>query len=190
LFDYSTSGPNSLAARIIHARDPEERKALCQQLLAETASMMTARDGDRRLLAQRLREGRATLAEETLAAELLLEGKKRAAHRPTTLDRELREDMAKSYLRTWRWLEPHQRISQGAVIRLAGQNYRISRAEAFELLKQIKAETVEHAEVGDAVGEPATAVRAAAGLLIRRGQDRQRSRRLRKASKARATESG
>jgi hypothetical protein len=179
LFDSST-----LATQINRTRDPKEREALCQQLLAETDSMKTARDGDRRLLAQRLHEGRATPAENQLAVELLLEDKRRAAHRPATLDRELREDVAKSYLRAWYWLEPHQRISQRMAISWARQNCRISRAEAFEMLKQIKAETIERAETADGVvAEPATAMRAlSAGLLIRRGH--RRLRRRRKASKA------
>jgi hypothetical protein len=183
--------PSPLARAVARADNPEEQEALWRELVIETDALLAAHDGDRYLLAERLRRGTVTSKERELAAELYSEGKKRAAHRPTTLDRELREDMAKSYLRVWYWLEPHQRISQGEVIYWIKQNCRISRAEAFELLKQIKAETVEHAELVDGAGvEPAAAMCTSVGLLIRRGQDHQRLRRWRKASKARATESG
>jgi hypothetical protein len=181
--------PSPLARAVARADNPEEQEALWRELVIETDALLAAHDGDRYLLAERLRRGTVTSKERELAAELL-PGKKLAAHRPTTLDRELREDMAKSYLRVWYWLEPHQRISQGEVIYWIKQNCRISRAEAFELLKQIKAETVEHAELVDGAGvEPAAAMCTSVGVLIRRGQDRQRSRRWRKASKARVAES-
>jgi hypothetical protein len=178
-FDSST-----LAAQINRTPDPREREVLYQQLLAETDSVMTARDGDRRLLAQRVRGGRTTPAENQLAAELLLDGKRQAAHRPATLGREIREDVAKSYLRAWYWLEPHLRISKKMAICRVKENWRISRTEAFELLAQIKAETIEHAETADGVVvvEPAITMRVSAGLLIRRGH--RRLRRRRKASKA------
>jgi hypothetical protein len=182
--------PSPLPRAVARADNPEEQEALWRELVIETDALLAAHDGDRYLLAERLRRGTVTSKERELAGELLPESKKRAAHRPVTLDRELREDVARRYLRAWYWQEPNKRKSQGEVIRWIKQNCRISRAEAFELLKQIKAETIEHAELVDGAGvEPAAAMCTSVGLLIRRGQDHQRSRRLRKASKARAAES-
>jgi hypothetical protein len=171
-----------LATRINRTRDIKEREALWQQLLDQTASMMTARDGDRRLLVKRLREGVVTSEERKLAADLL-EGKiERPDHRPSTLDRELRENRAKSYLRTWWWLEPQQRVSRRTAFKWVKCNCRLERAEAFEILKQIKAEVVKYAELADGtVVEPATAMRAPKGFLIRKqDESRQRPRRRRK----------
>jgi hypothetical protein len=178
--------PSPLARAVLGSRDPEEREALRQQLSIVTESLLTARDGDPSMLASRLRGGVATPEECRFAADLLEGRIERPAHRRPTLDRELREHAARILLRAWYFSDPRQRVrwktTRAAIDGVRRGIYGISRSEAFELLKQIKAETVEHAELVDGtVVEPATAVRALAGLLIRRGQDRQRSRRLRKA---------
>jgi hypothetical protein len=172
--------PNSpLACQITRGGDPEG--VLWQELKTVADVLLAAHDRDTRMLMARLQRGVATPEESRFAAELL-GGDKRAAHRPATLSRELREDTAKIFLRAWYWLEPHQRKSLKTVIDWVGRNCRLSRAEAFEILKKIKDEVVEHAELADGtVVEPATAMRASEGFLIRKqDESRQRPRRRRK----------
>ena len=140
---------------------------------------MTARDGDPSMLASRLRGGVATPEECRFAADLLEGRIERPAHRPPTLDRELREHAARILLRAWYFSDPRQRVrwktTKAAIDGVRGV-YGISRSEAFEMLNKIKAEVVKRAELADGtVVEPATAMRAEVGFVIRR-QDEQRQR--------------
>jgi hypothetical protein len=180
--------PSPLTRAVLDSRDPKEREILWQQLNAAADSLLTAHDGDPSMLASRLRAGVATPEECRFAADLL-EGKvERPDHRPSTLDRKLREDTAKILLRAWWLAEPQQREkSRGTVFNLVKRDCRLERAEAYEILKQIRAEVVEHAELvggaaDGAVVDAATATRAEVGFVIRKQDERrQRPRRRRKA---------
>jgi hypothetical protein len=133
LFDSST-----LAAEINRARDPEEREVLYQQLMAETASMMAARDGDQHLIEERLRQGMATDAEHKLVADLFAGKFKRPNHRPKTLHRQLADDATAHLLRTWDCLPQQKRWTLRKVLGKIKSTYGVSRSSALKILNAIR----------------------------------------------------
>jgi hypothetical protein len=135
LFDHSNLPARALASDF---GTPEERELLWQELLASTAAMLTAHDGDPRVLAQRLRQDAASPEELELAADLL--GGK--IGRPTrTLHREIGEHVAATLLRTWDRLPldgPERRKPQRTVFRWIEDAFGISRRQAYRLLKAVR----------------------------------------------------
>jgi hypothetical protein len=133
-------GHPSLPARALvsDVGTPEEQELLKQELLASTAAMLAAHDGDPRLLAQRLRQGAASPEELELAAELLEGMIERPSHRPKTLHREIGEYLVGRLLSVWDRLPPGRRWSWGRVRNEIRDNYGISRSRAHEMLNDIR----------------------------------------------------
>jgi hypothetical protein len=134
LFDHSSLPARALASDV---GTPEERELLWQELLASTAAMLAAHDGDPRLLAQRLRQGAAS-AEVELAAELLENMTERPSHRPKTLHREIGEHSSGWLLSVWDRLPPSRRWSLKEVLYRIRADYGISRSRALEMLDDIR----------------------------------------------------
>jgi hypothetical protein len=169
--------PSPLARAILGSHDPEEREVLWQQLNTVTESLLAAHDGNTSALLERLQKGVATPEESRFAAELFGGKVERPAHRTKGLGKEIGEATAEALLRTWYYLDPRQRLALTTVISDIERECRISRTRAYELLAHSKAEVIEHAELGDGtVVEPATAMRASVGFVIRRLQDKSRGK--------------
>jgi hypothetical protein len=131
--------PSPLAREVARTGDP----ALFEELKAATASLLSAADGDARMLEERLGKGIATPEERRLAAdpEAPRRGGRRAGKRgrPPTWHRKERLDAAGRYLHAWFHAEPEQRGSQNEAIRLCVRKYHIARSDGFDLLSRIKA---------------------------------------------------
>jgi hypothetical protein len=135
LFDRSSLPARALARNF---GNPKEQELLWQELLASTAAMLTARDGDPRLLAQRLQDGAASPEELELAADILRGKIKRPSHRPKTLHREICEHAAGRLLSVWNRRPPGERWSRGEVLDKIEDAFSVSRSRALEMLKNIR----------------------------------------------------
>jgi hypothetical protein len=120
------------------ARDEDRDGALFKALKAATAALPAAHDGDMSALTERLCTRVMTLEERQLAAELLNPTKRRAAHRPKPLTRELAEHEAARILDIWDRSAPQERKDQKTVLREIKNAYGISRSQALKILKTVR----------------------------------------------------
>jgi hypothetical protein len=139
--------PSPLARAIAHGGDAEQEQVLFEELKVVTDALLSAHDGNPRMLAERLRSGMATSEEMRLAADLIEDKVRRLAQRPATLSKKLRLAAAESLLRAWYHARP-DRWGESRAVRFCTDAYHITRAEGFGFLRKIEAETVEHAEQG------------------------------------------
>jgi hypothetical protein len=103
--------PSPLARALIHN---EGNANLWRLLLIDTEARLAEHDGNPRV--------------------------KRAAHRPKRLSRRIAEHTAVTLLRVWDRLPPKKRVPQRTVLGWSRDGWGISRTEALELLKSIRAD--------------------------------------------------
>ena len=140
---FDPADPEAIAAAhessgVVLGDDATDEEKIAARDAAE--SWVTAYDGDRTKLVDRIEHGIATPEERKLNTDLLLKLRKRPPHRPKLESKQIRRRTAKVILRAWDHLERGKRKKLKTVLGEIKDDYRIERSEAFVILREIRVE--------------------------------------------------